>query len=69
MQPEQLAHIPTDQAIASVTADSAYDARKCHDAIAKRGTHAVMTPRRNIKPWKVIPAGAAARNEARRASN
>jgi hypothetical protein len=34
-----------DQDIASVTADGAYDTRKCHDAIADRGAHAVIPPR------------------------
>jgi len=28
-----------------VTADGAYDTRKCHDAIAVRGAHAVIPPR------------------------
>lgn len=67
MLPELLAHIPPDQKIASVTADGAYDTRKCHDAIADRGAHAVIPPRKNAKPWKAITAGAAARNEALRA--
>jgi len=68
MLPELLARIPPDQEIASVTADGAYDTRKCHDAIAERGAHAVIPPRKNAKPWKAITAGAAARNEALRAS-
>ncbi len=29
--------VPSDQEMASVTADGAYDTRKCHDAIAERG--------------------------------
>ena len=60
--------IPADQDIASVTADGAYDTRKCHDAIAERGANAVIPPRKNAKPWKAITAGAVARNEALRAS-
>jgi hypothetical protein len=72
--------IPADQEIASVTADGAYDTRKCHDAIAERGAHAVIPPRKNAKPWKTETAGALAivlepmadngapRNEALRAS-
>ncbi len=68
MLPELLAQIPPDQKIASVTADGAYDTRKCHDAIAERRAHAVIPPRKNAKPWKAITAGAAARNEALRAS-
>jgi hypothetical protein len=68
MLPELLSQIPADQEIASVTADGAYDTRKCHDAIAERGAAAVIPPRKNAKPWKAITAGAAARNEALRAS-
>ena len=68
MLPELLSQIPPDQEIASVTADGAYDTRKCHDAIAGRGAHAVIPPRKNAKPWKTETAGAAARNEALRAS-
>jgi hypothetical protein len=48
--------------------DGAYDTRKCHDAIADRGTRAVIPPRKNAKPWKTVTAGAVARNEALRAS-
>jgi hypothetical protein len=68
MLPELLSQIPPDQEITSVTADGAYDTRKCHDAIAERGAAAVIPPRRNAKPWKADSAGAAARNEALRAS-
>lgn len=68
MLPELLAQIPADQDIASVTADGAYDTRKCHDAIAERGANAVIPPRKNAKPWKAITAGAVARNEVLRAS-
>ena len=64
MLPELLAQIPADQDIASVTADGAYDTRKCHDAIADRGTAAIIPPRKNAKPWKTVTAGAVARNEA-----
>ena len=60
--------IPPDEDIASVTADGAYDTRKCHDAIADRGAHAVIPPRKNAKPWKTVTAGVVARNEALRAS-
>ena len=68
MLPQLLDQIPPDQEIASVTADGAYDTRKCHDAIAERGAVAVIPPRRNAKPWKAVTAGAIARNEALRAS-
>ena len=65
--PDLLSQIPEDQEIGSVTADGAYDTRKCHDAIADRGAHAAIPPRKNAKPWKAITAGAVARNEALRA--
>ena len=68
MLPDLLAQIAADQDIASVTADGAYDTRKCHEALADRGAAAIIPPRKNAKPWKAITAGAVARNEALRAS-
>ena len=68
MLPELLAQIAADQDIASVTADGAYDTRKCHDAIADRGAAAIIPPRKNAKPWKPDTAGAVARNEILRTS-
>jgi len=68
MLPELLDQISPDQDIGSVTADGAYDTRKCHDAIAARSAHAVIPPRKNAKPWKPTSAGAIARNEAVNAS-
>ena len=66
--PDLLNQIPADEQIGSVTADGAYDTRKCHNAIADRGAHAVIPPRKNAKLWKTVTAGAMARNEALRAS-
>ena len=66
--PDLLNQIPADEQIGSVTADGAYDTRKCHKAIADRGAHAVIPPRKNAKLWKTVTAGAMARNEALRAS-
>ena len=63
--PDLLNQIPPDEEIGSVTADGAYDTRKCHDAIAARNAHAVIPPRKNAKLWK---PGARARNEAVRSS-
>jgi hypothetical protein len=40
MLPELLAQIPADEVIGSVSADGAYNARGCHDAIAQRGDSA-----------------------------
>ncbi len=66
--PDLLNHIPPEQEVGSLTADSAYDTRNCHDAIADRGAHAVIPPRRNATPWTPTTAGAVAPNEALRAS-
>lgn len=68
MLPELLDQIPPEQDIGSVTADRAYDTRKCHDAIAARDAQAVIPPHKNAKPWKPNSAGAIARNEAVNAS-
>ncbi|WP_099827136.1 IS5 family transposase [Oceaniglobus indicus] len=68
MLPELLKQVPPDQDIGSVTADGAYDTRKCHDAIAERNAHAVIPPRKNAKPWKPTSNGAIARNQAVEAS-
>lgn len=67
MLPDLLAQIPPEQEIATVTADGAYDTRKCHNVIATRGAAAVIPPRQNARPWKPDTAGAVARNEALRA--
>jgi transposase len=64
--PDLLGQNPEGQEIGSVTADGAYDTRRCHDAIADRGAHAVIPPRKNAKLWKTVTAGAIARNEALR---
>ena len=64
MLPELLNQIPPDQDIGSVTADGAYDTRKCHEAIAARDACAVIPPHENAKSWKPTSAGAIARNEA-----
>ena len=50
MLPELLDQIPPDHEIASVTADGAFDTRKCHDASAARGAAAIIPPRKNAKP-------------------
>ena len=68
MLPELLDQIPPDQEIASITADGAYDTRKCHDALAARGAAAIIPPCKNTKPWKPDTAGAITRNAALRAS-
>jgi hypothetical protein len=64
MLPKLLNQIPPDQDIGSVTADGAYDTRKCHEAIGTRDAYAVIPPRKNAKLWKPTSAGAIARNDA-----
>tara|TARA_R100000935_G_scaffold34072_2_gene54645 strand:+ start:3114 stop:3857 length:744 start_codon:yes stop_codon:yes gene_type:complete len=49
MLPYLLNQIPRNQEIGSVTADGAYDTRRCHNAIAERGATAV-TPLRLRHP-------------------
>ena len=61
---DQIAH---DAALASVTADGAYDTKACHAAIAQRNAQAIIPPRKNAKAWKSTQSGAASRNEALRA--
>ena len=68
MLSDLLSQIPSDQELGSVTADGAYDTRKCHDAIAARDAHAVIPPRKNAKMWKPDTPGARARNEVVRSS-
>lgn len=68
MLPDLLSQIAPDQDLGSVTADGAYDTRKCHDAIAAHNAHAVIPPHKNAKMWKPDTPGARARNEAVRSS-
>ena len=56
MLPHLLNRIPRDQQIGSVTADGAYDTRRCHKAIAERVAAAEIPPRRNGQPWKPTTA-------------
>ena len=67
MLPDLLEQIPPDQEIATVTADGAYDTRRCHNVIAARGAAAIIPPRKNAQLWKPTTAGAIARNETVRA--
>jgi hypothetical protein len=43
MLPHLLSQIPRDQHIGSVTADGAYDTRRCHNASVDRGASAVIS--------------------------
>ena len=67
MLPDLLKQIPPEQEIATVTADGAYDTRRCHNVIAAREATAIIPPRKNAQLWKPSTAGAVARNKAVRA--
>lgn len=66
--PDLLAQIPPEVPIATVTADGAYDTRRCHGAIIVRGADAVIPIRRNSRAWKGGCTAAIARNEVLRAT-
>lgn len=50
--PELLDQIPEDEEIGTVTADGAYDTRRCHTAIIDRQATAIIPIRKNGRPWK-----------------
>ncbi len=66
--PELLAQIPPGEPIGTVTADGAYDTRKCHDAIIERGANGIIPIRRNGRVWREDYSAAIARNESLRAT-
>ncbi|WGT51374.1 IS5 family transposase [Thioclava nitratireducens] len=66
--PDLLSQIPEEEEIATVTADGAYDTRRCHTAIIEHGADAVIPIRRNGRAWKEDCPAALARNEILRAT-
>ena len=66
--PDLLAQISSEQPIGTVTADGAYDTRKCHSVIADRGGTSIIPIRRNGRAWKEDCPAASARNETLRAT-
>ena len=66
--PELLDQIPEGEEIGSVTADGAYDTRRCHTAITLRQATAIIPIRKNARPWKEDCPAAIARNETLRAT-
>ena len=66
--PELLDQIPDSEEIGTVTADGAYDTRRCHTAIIDRQATAIIPIRKNGRPWKEDCPAAIARNETRRAT-
>lgn len=66
--PDLLGQIPEDEDIGTVTADGAYDTRRCHGAVIARGGTAIIPTRRNGRAWKEDCPAAKARNETLRAT-
>jgi len=78
--PELLDQIPDGEEIGTVTADGAYDTRRCHTAIHCPAVHvsctrgidrqatAIIPIRKNGRPWKEDCPAAVARNETLRAT-
>ncbi|WP_127563116.1 IS5 family transposase, partial [Nioella ostreopsis] len=66
--PDLLDQIPDDEDIGTVTADGAYDTRRCHSAIIAHGGTAIIPIRKNGRPWKDDCPVARARNETLRAT-
>ena len=64
---EFLAQVTEDEVIATVTADGAYDTRRCHAAIMERDAVAVIPIRRYGRAWKENCLSAISRNEILRA--
>jgi hypothetical protein len=66
--PDLLDQIPKDEDVGTVTADGAYDARRCHTAILARGAVPIIPIRKNGRLWKEGCPAATARNETLRAT-
>lgn len=68
MLPELLKQIPPDELIDTVTADGAYETRRCHSAIIDRGANGNIPIRRNGRAWQEDSPAAIARNDILRAT-
>ena len=66
--PDLLDQNPQDEDIGTLTADGAYDTRRCHSAIIARGGTPIIPIRKNGRPWKDDCPAARARNETLRAT-
>ncbi|MFN3724352.1 MAG: IS5 family transposase [Paracoccaceae bacterium] len=60
--PALLDQIPGDEQMGSVTADGAYDTRRCHNAILDRNAKAIIPIRKNGRLWREDCPAAVARN-------
>ena len=68
VMPELLDQIPEGEDIGTVTADGAYDTRRCYTAIIDRQATAIIPIRKNGRPWKEDCPAACARIETLRAT-
>jgi hypothetical protein len=66
--PNLLEQIPMDENISTVTADGAYDTRRCHTAILARDAVPIIPIRKNGRSWKEDCPASIARNETLRAT-
>ena len=66
--PDLLGQLPEGEQIGTVTADGAYDTRRCHTAIIDRQATAIIPIRKNGRAWKEDCPAAIARNETLRAT-
>ena len=64
--PELLDQVPQDEPIGTVTADGAYDTRRCHTAVLERDAVPIIPIRKNGRPWKDDGPAARVRNETLR---
>ena len=64
--PELLDQVPQDEPIGTVTADGAYDTRRCHTAAFERDAVPIIPIRKNGRPWKDDGPAARVRNESLR---
>ena len=66
--PELLSQIPAGEEIETVTADGAYDTRRCHAAILGHGAEPIIPIRRHGRAWKPDCPAATSRHETLRAT-
>ena len=66
--PDLLGHIPENELIGTVTADGAYDTRRCHKAIIEREAVPIIPIRKDGRLWKEDCPAAKVRNETLRAT-
>ena len=66
--PDLLHQIPEDEDTGTVTADGAYDTRRCHSAMIACGATPIIPIRKNGRSWEEDCPAARARNETLRAT-